>query len=374
MVIRLGRNGQVPRLLASIPEHKETRPLPGDEPPPPGGRRRACPKCGEGVARRQARPVRPVRRLLALSGLRLHPEGRPAAAGPAPVRGRLPQERGRSPRRRVARGGPGTSSGGAPPTRSATSRPTTSRSVRCPRRGRRSRCAPQGRGCDLPDLRGRRSTCRPTERRSRACVLPVVRPIPPPSPLGAPRAGGARGGSVAAHGPDRGQAARTTGRGSRTSKPVRRPRARPRLGVPARNPAAAATSVTATADGQPRWTGSSARSRRATHRHTPSARTDRGRRLPGLARRRVASTGATRLGATCGRTWRRLATINARSSVAQRLAAIRAFHRFAARDGLAPGDPWGAIATPRLPRRLPRVLEVDQVERAAWRRRRSTRS
>ncbi len=53
----------------------------------------------------------------------------------------------------------------------------------------------------------------------------------------------------------------------------------------------------------------------------------------------------------------------ARSSVAQRLAAIRAFHRYAARSGLAPGDPWGAIATPRLPRRLPRVLEVDQVER-----------
>jgi site-specific recombinase XerD len=54
---------------------------------------------------------------------------------------------------------------------------------------------------------------------------------------------------------------------------------------------------------------------------------------------------------------------HARSSVAQRLAAIRAFHRYAAKAGLAPGDPWGAIATPRLPRRLPRVLEVDQVER-----------
>ncbi|MBA2316078.1 MAG: tyrosine recombinase [Chloroflexi bacterium] len=52
-----------------------------------------------------------------------------------------------------------------------------------------------------------------------------------------------------------------------------------------------------------------------------------------------------------------------RASVAQRLAAIRSFHRFAAREGLAPGDPWGAIATPRLPRRLPRVLEVEQVER-----------
>jgi site-specific recombinase XerD len=54
---------------------------------------------------------------------------------------------------------------------------------------------------------------------------------------------------------------------------------------------------------------------------------------------------------------------HARSSTAQRLAAIRSFHRFAAREGLAPGDPWGAIATPRLPRRLPRVLEIDEVER-----------
>ncbi len=53
---------------------------------------------------------------------------------------------------------------------------------------------------------------------------------------------------------------------------------------------------------------------------------------------------------------------HARSSVAQRLAAIRSFHRWAARDGVAPGDPWGAIATPRLPGRLPRVLEIDDVE------------
>ena len=55
----------------------------------------------------------------------------------------------------------------------------------------------------------------------------------------------------------------------------------------------------------------------------------------------------------------------ARSSVAQRLAAIRSFHRWATRNDLAPGDPWGAIATPRLPRRLPRVLEVEQVDAPA---------
>jgi site-specific recombinase XerD len=52
----------------------------------------------------------------------------------------------------------------------------------------------------------------------------------------------------------------------------------------------------------------------------------------------------------------------AKSSVAQRMAAIRSFHRYAARAGIAPGDPWGAVATPRLPRRLPKVLEVEQVE------------
>jgi integrase/recombinase XerD len=59
----------------------------------------------------------------------------------------------------------------------------------------------------------------------------------------------------------------------------------------------------------------------------------------------------------------RLVSSGARTSVGQRLAAIRSFHRFAARAGLAAGDPWGSIATPRLPRRLPKVLEVDQIER-----------
>jgi len=54
---------------------------------------------------------------------------------------------------------------------------------------------------------------------------------------------------------------------------------------------------------------------------------------------------------------------HARSSVAQRLAAIRSFHRWAARSGHAPGDPWGTVASPRLQRRLPRVLEPDAVER-----------
>ncbi len=58
-----------------------------------------------------------------------------------------------------------------------------------------------------------------------------------------------------------------------------------------------------------------------------------------------------------------LSASRARSTVGQRLAAICSFHRFAARAGLAPGDPWGSIVTPRLGHRLPRVLEVEQIER-----------
>jgi DNA topoisomerase-1 len=48
MVIRLGRNG---RFLACslFPEHKESRPLPGDEPPPQAGEGEKCPQCGEGT-------------------------------------------------------------------------------------------------------------------------------------------------------------------------------------------------------------------------------------------------------------------------------------------------------------------------------------
>ncbi|HET9614134.1 MAG TPA: type I DNA topoisomerase [Candidatus Limnocylindrales bacterium] len=48
MVIRLGRNG---RFLACslFPEHKESRPLPGDEAPPQAGEGEICPECGEGT-------------------------------------------------------------------------------------------------------------------------------------------------------------------------------------------------------------------------------------------------------------------------------------------------------------------------------------
>ena len=48
MVIRLGRNGRF--LACSLyPEHKESRPLPGEEAPTLPGTGEPCPKCGEGV-------------------------------------------------------------------------------------------------------------------------------------------------------------------------------------------------------------------------------------------------------------------------------------------------------------------------------------
>lgn len=52
-----------------------------------------------------------------------------------------------------------------------------------------------------------------------------------------------------------------------------------------------------------------------------------------------------------------------RRTVAQRLAAMRSFYRYATREGLTPGNPLVALPTPRQPRRLPAVLSVSQTER-----------
>jgi site-specific recombinase XerD len=49
-------------------------------------------------------------------------------------------------------------------------------------------------------------------------------------------------------------------------------------------------------------------------------------------------------------------------TVAQRLAALRSFYRFTTRQGLTAGNPVAALATPRQPRRLPKVLSVGQTE------------
>lgn len=52
-----------------------------------------------------------------------------------------------------------------------------------------------------------------------------------------------------------------------------------------------------------------------------------------------------------------------RSTISSRIAALRSFYRFCRRMGWVAGDPWAAIVTPRKSRRLPRVMEVDDVER-----------
>jgi len=54
---------------------------------------------------------------------------------------------------------------------------------------------------------------------------------------------------------------------------------------------------------------------------------------------------------------------HARTTVAQRLAAIRSFHRWVRRTGLSANDPWAALATPRRAHRLPAVLAREEVER-----------
>ena len=53
----------------------------------------------------------------------------------------------------------------------------------------------------------------------------------------------------------------------------------------------------------------------------------------------------------------------AKRSISSRLAALRSFYRYARREGLVEADPWSASLTPRLPRRLPQVLGVADVER-----------
>lgn len=53
----------------------------------------------------------------------------------------------------------------------------------------------------------------------------------------------------------------------------------------------------------------------------------------------------------------------AESSVARMLAAVRGFHRFLVREGLAADDPARELTGPRAPRTLPKALTTDQVER-----------
>jgi len=51
------------------------------------------------------------------------------------------------------------------------------------------------------------------------------------------------------------------------------------------------------------------------------------------------------------------------ASAARAASAVRGLHRFAVREGLTPHDPAREVKPPTLPKRLPKALDVDQVER-----------
>jgi len=53
----------------------------------------------------------------------------------------------------------------------------------------------------------------------------------------------------------------------------------------------------------------------------------------------------------------------AATSVARALAAVRAFHRFLLREGIADADPAAGVVRPRLPRALPHPVPADEVAR-----------
>ena len=319
------------------PEHKESRPLPGDEPPPQEGTGEVCPECGEGTLVGKRGRFGPFVGCSRYPDCKYIKKDGPPPPDPLPFEVDLPQEPATASSCRVAHGAPGTSSTGAPTTRSATSRPTTSRSAA-------STTSTTARWRARARRRSASSAARPATRRRttspRASATPVARPIRARwrGPRGRPRGGG--GGSRPERRPH-GEPAVAAGRaGLRGVTPV--------AGDPATHPALQRFLPALTArDASPE-------TRRA-------YATAVGAYLDWLAERGVDWRRPAR--ADLRAYLAQLGTGAARTTVAQRLAAIRSFHRWAAREGLAPGDPWGAIATPRLPRRLPRVLEAEHIER-----------
>lgn len=53
----------------------------------------------------------------------------------------------------------------------------------------------------------------------------------------------------------------------------------------------------------------------------------------------------------------------AASSIARLQSSVRGLHRFLAREGIATDDPSGRLRPPKAPRRLPKALPIDDVER-----------
>ena len=348
MVIRLGRNGRF--LACSLyPEHKETRPLPGRRAAAPGGDRRGLPEVRRGHARQQD-----------AAG-----SARSSAARATPTA---------STSRRTARRRPIRS-------RSRSICPKNKDGHLVPRRARRTgnvfwgcsnypRCdfttnheplgglhdtddGPLARKDEdgaLPDLRlderhaGRTTSC-PGERYAGG----------PPNPEALARPARARGGPRAG-------GASEDRRSPTRRRAVRRPHRRPDGHARSSRPPTRERGAGRRRD-RPRPRAVPPLPRRARRLAAHPARLRHGRRrLPRLAGRRGARTGDARRAPTCAPT-------SASSARAARARRSRSASPPSARstagpraNDLAPGDPWGAIATPRLPRRLPRVLEVEQVD------------
>ena len=356
MVIRLGRNGAF--LGCSLyPEHKETRPLPGDAgtadsatadgeaAPAMDGVGEVCPECGAEHGGSLPGTADSARSSAATATRSASTSRRPARRRPIRCRSRWPA-RSATPvtSRLVAPAGPAPSSGAARAIRSATSRRRESRSApsTTPDGGAVARDGETGAIC----LACGAAIEIPAGGIVPGTKLPAVRRIP---------AALARPGAAAAWrwATGRGDARERVGRGrSRPNDapdgPAHRADAR---GVTARSGADAALDRFIVA----------LEARDASPNTRRAYRTAVGAYLDWLATRGTdwRAPGRLELRAYLAH----LTVGHARSSVAQRLAALRSFYRWCTRTGLTAGDPWGALATPRLPRRLPRVLEVEQVER-----------
>ena len=64
----------------------------------------------------------------------------------------------------------------------------------------------------------------------------------------------------------------------------------------------------------------------------------------------------------CAPTWPNWPTSAQPPLISSRVASLRSFYRHARREGTVTGDPWAAVQTPRLPRRLPAVMPLEDVE------------
>ena len=354
MVIRLGRNGRF--LACSLyPEHKESRPLPGDEPPAQAGTGEVCPKCGEGTL------VGRTGRFGPFVGCSRYPEcdyikkDGPPPPDPLPFEVTCPknQRRPSVPRRARRTGNVFWGCSNYPRCDYTTNFEPLgglhdADDGPLARKDAAAICLICGSTseADPADLVARRPLSRADRRTRRRWHVRLARGAAARPAAVSRRKSGSRRST---------QRRAEQGSGARP-RPSRPPTRDPGAGRDRQRPIRL-SSV------------SSAHSPRATPRRTRSGPTGPRSAPTWHGWPPAAAIGATRRAADLRAYLAVLGEGHARTTVAQRLAAIRAFHRWATRNELAPGDPWGAIATPRLPRRLPRVLEVEQVTPAAGRRR-----